>query len=335
MNKSSRGLFLIALILAMLGAGVLYLYLQSLETPVAVEVDTVEIVVAAVDIPANTIVTETMLMKIAVPQEAQIGQVIYELSDAVGLYTKVTIFKDQRIHPNALVRENEGRLSMHIKGDQRAISLPVNGSTGVSNLIQIGDFVDVIVYLPQLTEQSRIIRPDITKMILQRIEVLAIDRNMDMFREDDDTEIKSYHVTLAVPARHIEAFVLAKDIGIVDLALRPLEDDRVYVTSGIIWQELLLNDAGLIKDFFPEYNIFGNEAEEGAEITSSVTYDEYVYYTVQYGDTLRSISRKFYNTEQYYNLIGWINRIDDEDFIIAGSGIKIPILLEGGDSNGN
>jgi pilus assembly protein CpaB len=49
---------------------------------------------------------------------------------------------------------------------------------------------------------------------------------------------------------------------------------------------------------------------------------------VQPGDTLKKISTQFYGDESKYNLIKDANNIKDENLILAGEVIKIPILQE-------
>lgn len=339
MKKSSKGLFILAFILALIGAGAFYVYLSGLETPQIVETKTVSIVVAAVEIPARTLITDEMIKTVEVPENSVLVGGLSSVEEVVGKYTRALIFAQQPIHPGALIEDVSDELSMKVKGNHRAMTLSVSGATGVSNLIEPGDRVDVVVYLPQIVEQNRIVRPDIAKLLLQNIEVLAVDRslNRDASKNQSTAEevdpIGAYFVTLSVPVTEVESLVLAKDIGTIDLALRPFEDDYSYVTSGVIWQELLLNDAGKLKDFFPDYEFEGVDyslLEPGTYV-----YSQYVYYTIEFGDTLRSISEKFYGTSEYVDLLKQVNKIEDENLILAGTGIKIPVLEEGEADNGN
>lgn len=331
--KSKVGL-LIGVLLAILGTGLLYIYLTSLEPVVISEIQKVDIVVPKHDISAKMVITSDLLELISIPAEGLSTAVATRFEDVVGKYAIQTLYAGGQIHMNALTATWDNDLSFQLKESYRAVSLALNGNSGISGLLKVGDLVDVVVYLPQLTEQGRIVRPDVTKMFLQNIEIIAIDRSL--FREDQQDlgdEIAMFHVTLSVPALAVEDFVLAKSIGTVELALRPMEGDRIYVTGGRIWQELLLNDLYKIKDLFPNYGVVGKLETELTE--GNYVYDEYLYYTIQYGDTLSKISLKFYGNFEMVPLLMLVNRITDENLIVTGTGIKIPILVERGDDDGN
>ncbi len=331
--KSKVGL-LIGVLLAILGTGLLYIYLTSLEPVVISEIQRVGIVVPKHDISAKMVITSDLLELISIPAEGLSTAVATRFEDVVGKYAIQTLYAGGQIHMNALTATWDNDLSFQLKESYRAVSLALNGNSGISGLLKVGDLVDVVVYLPQLTEQGRIVRPDVTKMFLQNIEIIAIDRSL--FREDQQDlgdEIAMFHVTLSVPALAVEDFVLAKSIGTVELALRPMEGDRIYVTGGRIWQELLLNDLYKIKDLFPNYGVVGKLETELTE--GNYVYDEYLYYTIQYGDTLSKISLKFYGNFEMVPLLMLVNRITDENLIVTGTGIKIPILVERGDDDGN
>lgn len=336
MRKSNKGIFLVAFLLALMGAGALYVYLRSIEPPKVAEIKTTGIVVAAVDIQSRTQITSNMLQVIQVPEQGIVGTPFKNIDEVVGKYAKENIYTDQQIHPSIIIENISDELTLNINGNNRAITINVNELTGVNGLIKPGDFVDIILFLPQTTENNRI-RPDIAKLFLQNVEVLAINKNSIreniQSTESANPDTGTYYVTLSVPVMDVEMLVLAKDIGSIELALRPLEGDYIYVTEGAIWQELLLNDMNQMKDMAPEYGIIGSDPSQ--EVAGSYEYDKYIYYVVEFGDTLKSISTKFYGDETYYTLLQQVNRIDDVDMILTGTGIKIPVLKEAGTTNGN
>ena len=337
MKKSNKGIFLIAFLIALIGAVSLFLYMKNLEGPKVVEVKTTNIVIAKADIPARTLITDEMLQVVAVPEQGVIGTPFKTTEEIVGKYARESIYINQQIHPNSIVEAITDELSLKIQGNNRAMTINVNGSTGVNGLIKPGDFVDIILFLPQSGSEGLISRPDIAKLFLQNIEVLAVNQQLyreSSAKEDAETaDSSSYYVTLSIPIMDVEMFALAKDIGSVELALRPIDGDFIYVTEGAIWQELLLNDNKEMKDMAPEYGIIGEATKP--TIAGTYQYDQYIYYVVNYGDTLKSISLKFYGTEANVQLIQTVNRIDDVNMILTGTGIKIPVLKEGGATDGN
>lgn len=337
MKKSGLMVFLMSLILALLGAGAVFVYLKSLDRQEVVQVKMISVVVAKDDIPSRTKITRDMLNVVEVEENGVIGSYISDLSAVADQFATETIYSGQQIHPSMIAEAIENDLSMKITGNNRAMTITVAGDTGVNGLIKVGDYVDVILNLPSGSDQGRISRPDIAKLFLQNIEVISVNKNI--FRNtsnatgDGSLESSSYLMTLSIPIMDVEMMSLAKNIGSIELVLRPKDSDYLYVTEGAIWQELLLNDTRQMKDMTPEYGIIG---ETPLEIKpGEFNYDQYVYYVVEYGDTLQSISLKFYNTETLYTLIQQVNKIVDENMILTGTGIKIPVLKERGDTNGN
>ncbi len=336
MKTSNKGIFLVAFLLALIGAGTLFVYFKSIEPPKRAEIITTGIVVASVDIQSRTQITAEMVQTIQVPEQGVVGTPFKTTDEIIGKYAKENIYINQQIHPSALIDNISDEITLKIKGNNRAVSIIVDDLTGVNGLVKPGDFVDILLFLPQTEENNRI-RPDITKLFLQNVEVLAINkqlaRDYPVSTTDETTQSLSYYVTLSVPVMDVEMLVLAKDIGSVELALRPLDGDFIYVTQGAIWQDLLLNDNNQIKDLAPEYGVIGSEPDK--IVAGGFEYDKYIYYVVEFGDTLKSISAQFYGDESLFTLLQQVNRIDDIDMILTGTGIKIPVLKEGGKANGN
>lgn len=338
MKKSNKGIIMLALLLALIGSGALFIYLRSLDQPVVIQNDMRNVVVSKVDIAAFTQITSEMLQVVNVPGDAIIGEPLQNINDVVGKYALDNIYVNQQIHEKSISDSIEDKVGFKVTGSNRAVTVNVNELTGVNGLLKPGDFVDIIIFLPQATENNRV-RADIAKLFLQNIEVLAIDKNYERSIDEKENvttpeeDDGNYYVTLSVPVMDVEMLILAKDIGSIELALRPTEGDYIYVTEGAIWQELLLNDQNEMKDMAPEYDIIGTETTNS--ILDSYNYDKYIYYVVEFGDTLKSISQSFYGDESLYTLIQEVNRIDDVDMILTGTGIKIPVLINGGTNNGN
>ncbi|MCH4890438.1 Flp pilus assembly protein CpaB [Acidaminobacter sp. JC074] len=337
MKKLRRRLFILAIIFALLASAGVYMYLESLDTSVDVEEEeTFVVLVATQDIPARLKIDETMIKEIEVTYNPETESFYNRKEDIIGKYVLTKIYAESRFHKDSIDVTLESDLSLKISGNMRAVSLGISGNSGIANLVKPGDYVDVVVYLPKLTEQQVVVRPDIAKIILQNVEVLAVDQDLTQEVESEleevavDTASTQYYIaTLAVPVFEVEKLVLAKDVGLIDLVLRPLEGDFAYTTEGVIWQELLLDDFDRLKDMFPNYEV--NSVGEVIIDPNEVKYDKYVYYTVEYGDTLREISLLFYGTEENYILLQQVNNIKDENIISAGMGIRVPVLENRGE----
>jgi len=337
MKKLRRRLFILAIIFALLASTGVYMYLRSLDTTVdQVEEETFIVLIATQDIPARIKIDENMIREIEVTYNPETESFYNKREDIIGKYVLTKIYAESRFHKDSIDETLDSDLSLKISGNMRAVSLGINGNSGIANLVKPGDFVDVVVYLPELKENQIVVRPDIVKIILQNLEVLAVDQDLTQEEEKvlDDVNAetasdKYYIATLAVPIFEVEKLIFAKDIGMIDLVLRPLEGDFAYVTEGVIWQELLIDDFDRLKDMFPNYEV--NSVGEVIVDPNEVKYDKYIYYTVEYGDTLREISMLFYGTEENYILLQQVNNIDDENIISAGMGIRVPVLENRGE----
>ncbi len=313
MKNTGKRLILVSFILAVVSSIFIFIYLQSLKTP-NIAVKEITILVATETIAARTVIDKKMVKEIQVPENLIFKDYISESSNIVGKYTKEIILKDEGFHKDKLINELNNELSFKIEGNNRGISINVNGSTGVSDLIKQGDFVDIVVYLTEKKDSQKIIRPDLSRILLQNIQVLAIDKSLN--RDDAQTQRvaspTNYLVTLSVPIFDIEKLTLAEDIGTLKLVLRPLSPDYIQKTEGATWQDLV-----------PEYKT--KPVADKVNVSDN-KYDKYTYYVIKQGETLRKISTAFYGDPAKYLLIKQANGIYDENLIKAGTGIKIPVL---------
>ncbi|KRQ86264.1 LysM domain/BON superfamily protein [Caloramator mitchellensis] len=307
MKGIAKKLIIVSFILSIMATASVYYYLNSLKNNKKEEM--VNIIAAQVSIPKGTVIQKDMLKEVEISKDALLDSFITDYSHIVGKFAKENIVKDEIIIKEKLQSENINELSFQIDENKRAVSMNVTGDTGVSYLIKPGDYVDVIVFLQEKREANKLIRPEIAKMILQNVKVLAVDRNLSRENspKDDGKVPTNFFVTLEVPANDVEKLVLAGDIGVVKLALRSVKDDKIINTNGTIDSDLLKGSSGT---------------------SSTNTKTKYIYYKVKKGDTLRNISRAFYGVPDNYALLKEINKIKDENIIVPGMVIKIPVAFE-------
>lgn len=323
MKNQGKRLILISFLLAVVLSIVIFIYLKPIKTQ-NTAVKEITVLVATETIAPRTLIEKKMVKEIQVPDNAIFEEYIVDASNIIGKYTKELILKDEGFHKDKLLSEQNKELSLKIEGNNRAISINVNGRTGVSDLIKEGDFVDVILFLAEKKDGQETVRPDLTKLLLQNIKILAVDKALDRDGEERIEVPANYLVTLAVPIFDIEKLILAEDIGELKLVLRPLESDTIHKTEGATWQELIMDDFKEMKNLFPDYKI--KPVEESKGNTEGYKYKEYTYYKVKKGDTLRKISEEFYGDRQKYILLKQVNGILNENLIETGTGIKIPVL---------
>lgn len=320
MKSTGQKLILLSFVLALVASGVLFIYLQSLKAPKE-QVKKTTILVAAETIPARTLIEEKMLKRIETTDNTIFNDYIKESSKIVGKYTKESILKDEGFREAKLIGSDSAELALKLKGDYRAISINVTGDAGVSDLLKPGDFVDVIVYVAEKKDGEKVIVPEVAKIILQNIEVLAVDKQLDREKKledkasENENKLTNFLVTLAVTTPDTEKLVLAESVGTLKLTLRPLKNSNSPDTDGATLKELTVNT---------EEEKETVKTPEKTSVENSVA--KYKYYKVKRGDTLRNISRSFYGTPDNDKLIQQANKMKNGNVIVTGEVIKVPIL---------
>lgn len=313
----SQKLILVSFILALLAAGAAFVYLQSLKTPKE-SLSKSTMLVAAQTIPQGTLIDKKMIKEIQVSDNSIFNDYIKDYTKIIGKYAKDTIYSNEGFRSDRLLSEGGDELSLRIDNNHRAISINATGESGISDLLKPGDYVDIIVYLAEKKDGSKVLNPDLAKMILQDIKVLAVDKQLS--REDDTKNSEkdsgksanTFLVTLSVPTDDIEELVLAEGVGSIKLALRPIKDDGTINAKGTALNELTVDM---------------DSSRDGTVSQDSINSSDgkFTNYTVRQGDTLKKISQDFYGDPDKYEAIKEANNIQDENLILTGEVIKIPV----------
>lgn len=363
--KNRKILMLISLILALATAGAALFWLKTQDSETAKPIEKAAIWVAKEDIPAETKIEEKMIEKVQVPKEQLSAGIYTDSKDIIGKFAKDTILKGEGFPSQRLYSEEDQLLSMRLKSGYRAFSISMTRFSGVADLLKSGDRVDVFVFLKEIAGQDQIIRPDVAQIMLQDIEVLAVRKEVTKDTPEPEKTDDLYAVTVAVPVKAVEKLILAEETGLIKLALRPVKDTNTYTSYGVIWKELLLDPSLNIRDFEPEYGtargtdvlttVTPNQSlsspasmdsagaqpavktpttvispSTSTQVTPktpvpTVKKTTYTIYTVQPGDTLMSISRKFFNgSASHYDDIMVMNKLSDPT-INPGQKLKIPL----------
>jgi pilus assembly protein CpaB len=194
----------VAVVLALVAAGLVVWYVSSLKEEKTPPVVTRTVVVAVSDIPARTtgeaMVANGLVQEQQVAATAVIPGAINSLSALQGMALSVPVASGQQILQTQLAEPSSQALSFRIKPGMRAITVPIDRNTAVGGAIKEGDRVDVIAsfkadqfQVAQMAlgaalspaEAQRIqalTGIDMTKalspmsiMLLQQVDVLAVD----------------------------------------------------------------------------------------------------------------------------------------------------------------
>jgi len=328
MKNTGQKLIVISFVLALLATIAVFIYLESFKKPKEV-INNTTLLVAVETIPARTLINKSMVTSIEVADNTFFDDYIKDSSKIIGKYTKETIIKNEGFRKDRLINEGEEELSLKIESNHRAVTINTTGDAGVAYLIKPGDSVDIVAYLSEKTDGIKIVRPDSTKVVLQNIEVLAIDQKLN--REDKKTDEviakapTTFLVTLSVKYQDLEKLVLAENIGNLKLALRPLKDTDTHETKGATWQELTVTpEESKASGTMKASNL--NSTDTNNNTSNNTNNEKYVSYAVKHGDTLKGISKAFYGDGDHVEILKETNNIKDQDIIITGKIIKIPRL---------
>ncbi|HBM91378.1 MAG TPA: Flp pilus assembly protein CpaB [Rhodospirillaceae bacterium] len=186
---------------------------------------TTEILVAAVDLPAGTMVKDSDLKWKVWPLEEDMSNFAVkgkvQMSDYAGNVVRYGLRTGEPIQVGRVVKPGEqGFMAAALAPGMRAVSIAVTPTSGVAGFIFPGDRVDVIV-THEIGQQSDINPSNrkVSETMLRNIRVLALDQKMS----DQVTEAKvAQIVTLEVTGKQAETIALAGEMGAVSLALRSI-----------------------------------------------------------------------------------------------------------------
>ncbi len=219
------------LVIAVIGLGGVYFGRQWLNSqrpaPQPTQVTVVEpadvrVLVAAQDIPTGHFIDPEDIRWQAWPEEGSFETYFVEgrnqESDIIGAVLRHPITVGDPITTGRIVRPGErGFVAAVLAPGMRAVSVPVDATTGVSGFVLPGDRVDVMLshQMRDLTDQVR----RATETVLLDVRVLAIDQNMN---DTATTPHVAHHVTLEVLPVQAETLAVVTQIGRLSLALRSL-----------------------------------------------------------------------------------------------------------------
>ena len=237
---SAKGMLVLAAVLSMITAALVYNYLLAAGNKTAK--DKVPVVVAKVDIPPKTRITLDMVQVSYVPAEYVQPGAIQDSKAIIGVLVREQIVAGEQITDRQLFIEGKsGGFTGMIPVGKRAVTVAVTDVTGVAGFIKPGDYVDVAVTFDATTAGDYI-----GDVILKNILVLAVNHDtatgtMNAEKDKDKKEpLKTATVTLAVNAIDVHYLAVGDDRGKIRLALRPyLEEPGITFTKSVTARELM------------------------------------------------------------------------------------------------
>jgi pilus assembly protein CpaB len=152
----------------------------------------------------------------------------------LGTVVRYPITAGQPVTRGSLVGpQDRGFLAAALGPGMRAVTVPVNTSTGVAGFVFPGDHVDLVL---TQTVQGGGDGPalKVSETIVRNIRVLATDQRFTDKDEDGKTQIKTFsNVTLEVTPRIAEKVAVAQSMGTLSLSLRSIADNSADLERAV------------------------------------------------------------------------------------------------------
>src|SRR5687767_5416346 len=103
-----------------------------------------DVLVAAADILANSVIEERMIQRIQVPAKYQEPKALTDARDAVGRVAAISVPRGAQIIGTYLEDAGRTALAYEVPRGRRAVTIAVSDVTGVGGLVRPANFVDIL-----------------------------------------------------------------------------------------------------------------------------------------------------------------------------------------------
>jgi len=224
-----------ALLFAGVAAWLTYGYLEK-ETTDAQAVKPQKIVVAAVDIPVGTSITQAQLRETTWPKDSippgtsQISQAVIGRI-AVRPINRGDAVTEAKLKPKSGA-PGSGFMTYVVPQGHRAVTVAVNEVAGVAGFLTPNDRVDVVLTTPR----PEVEKENVSKIILENIPILATGQVTDQ-KEGKPVIVPT--VTLDLSPANAEKLVLSASKGSLQLLLRNIVDSEPVNSKGATIAQVL------------------------------------------------------------------------------------------------
>jgi pilus assembly protein CpaB len=201
-----------------------WLATERASAPQAPAIPTIQVLVAGIDMSPGYFIKPEDLRWQPWPEDSLVDSYILETPEALdglaGTVVRTSIGNGEPVTENRLVRPGDrGFLAAVLLPGMRAVSVPVNETSGIAGLIYPGDHVDVILThtVQAAGQQTR----QASETVLTNVRVLAIDQSVSM---DGPSAAGADTATLEVLPQQAEKVAVMMQIGELSLSLRSLAE---------------------------------------------------------------------------------------------------------------
>jgi pilus assembly protein CpaB len=204
-----------------------------------------KVLVAKKAMPAGTIIDVDSLTLQPWPKELMQsayyveGQPDSDPKKLLGTVVRYPITAGQPVTRGALVGpQDRGFLAAALGAGMRAITVPVNVSSGVAGFVFPGDHVDLVL-TQQVQGGGDGPALKVAETIIRNLRVLATDQRITDKDEDGKTQVRTFsNVTLEVTPRIAEKIAVAQSLGSLSLSLRSIADNSADLERAVASGEI-------------------------------------------------------------------------------------------------
>jgi pilus assembly protein CpaB len=151
----------------------------------------------------------------------------------LGTVVRYAITAGQPITRGSLVGpQDRGFLAAALGPGMRAITVPVNVTSGVAGFVFPGDHVDMV--LTQSVDGGEGPPLKVSETIVRNLRVLATDQRITDKDDEGKTLVRVFaNVTFEVTPRLAEKIAVAQSLGSLSLSLRSIADNTAEVERGV------------------------------------------------------------------------------------------------------
>lgn len=268
MRRTSRLVLLLGIFLAALTFVVVLMLGNNPSTPgpdaqptAAAQLPTV---IAIVDIPLGTVVTAEMFREDTLPVTSRDSDAFGSISQVVGKTTRTALLPEQQVGAGDF--QNRA-IPLTVAQGERAFAIQVNELTGVGNLVDVGDNIDLVISLTsgafpvvQVLDDGSVtvvagINPLSVKLplLLQDVQIIGVIEQSAPAPVEGEGGAQapaasvppvisgaSKILILSVTPEQAEVLLFARTSGTLDVILRSPADAGVTVeTTGVILKTLV------------------------------------------------------------------------------------------------
>jgi pilus assembly protein CpaB len=197
-----------------------------------------KVLVAKKALPVGTLIDADSLTFQPWPKELMQGAYYVDgqpdAKNLAGTVVRYPIAAGQPITRGSLVGpQDRGFLAAALGPGMRAVTVPVNVTTGVAGFVFPGDHVDVV--LSQQVSGGGDGPPlKVSETIIRNVRVLATDQRITSKDDEGKTAVRTFsNVTFEVTPKLAEKIAVAQSIGQLSLSLRSLADNSAELERAV------------------------------------------------------------------------------------------------------